>query len=134
MLVLGFQKIQKWHEEPEFTLQFFGGLERENMLTLRKLFYSKGHWVSGMSEDSKNSESKIQQLKDKFDLDELGDMDMAVPSVKLGEYIRVLKLARKPTREEFNMIAKVSLAGMAIIGSIGFLIYAMLTELPAALG
>jgi preprotein translocase subunit Sss1 len=32
------------------------------------------------------------------------------------------------------MIAKVSLAGMAIIGSIGFLIYAMLTELHAALG
>jgi len=87
-----------------------------------------------MSDDSKNSEGKIQQLKDKFDLDELGDMDSAVPSVKLGEYIRVLKLARKPTREEFNMIAKVSLAGMAIIGSIGFLIYALLTELPAALG
>ena len=87
-----------------------------------------------MSEDSKNSENKIQQLKDKFDLDELGDMDITVPSVKLGEYIRVLKLARKPTREEFNMIAKVSLAGMAIIGSIGFLIYAIMTELPAALG
>ena len=104
------------------------------MLTLRKLFYSKGHWISGMSEDSKNSENKIQQLKDKFDLDELGDMDITVPSVKLGEYIRVLKLARKPTREEFNMIAKVSLAGMAIIGSIGFLIYAIMTELPAALG
>jgi protein transport protein SEC61 subunit gamma-like protein len=87
-----------------------------------------------MSEDSKNSESKIQQLKDKFDLDELSDMNIAVPSVKLGDYIRVLKLARKPTREEFNTIAKVSLAGMAIIGSIGFLIYVMLTELPAALG
>ena len=87
-----------------------------------------------MSEDSKNSENKIQQLKDKFDLDELGDMDISVPSVKLGEYIRVLKLARKPTREEFNMIAKVSLAGMAIIGSLGFLVYALLTGLPAALG
>ena len=86
-----------------------------------------------MSEDSKNSENKIQQLKDKFDLDELGDMDISVPSFKLREYFRVLRLARKPTREEFNTIAKVSLAGMAIIGSIGFLLYAILTELPTTL-
>jgi len=127
------KKIRNWHEDPEFTCNSLGA-GKENMLTLRKLFYSKGHWISGMSEDSKNSENKIQQLKDKFDLDELGDMDITVPSVKLGEYIRVLKLARKPTREEFNTIAKVSLAGMAIIGSIGFLIYAIMTELPAALG
>ncbi|MDD1741912.1 MAG: protein translocase SEC61 complex subunit gamma [Methanotrichaceae archaeon] len=53
--------------------------------------------------------------------------------MKIQEYIRVLKLARKPTREEFNMIAKVSLAGIGLIGIIGFLIYALLTELPASL-
>jgi preprotein translocase subunit Sss1 len=31
------------------------------------------------------------------------------------------------------MIAKVSMAGIGIIGAIGFLIYALLTELPKAL-
>jgi protein transport protein SEC61 subunit gamma-like protein len=86
-----------------------------------------------MREEPKVSESKLQQLKNKFDLDELGDREIALPSMKLQEYIRVLKLARKPTRDEFNMIAKVSLAGIGIIGMIGFLIYALLTELPASL-
>jgi len=86
-----------------------------------------------MREESKVPESKLQQLKDKFELDELSDRDLSLPSMKIQEYIRVLKLARKPTREEFNMIAKVSLAGIGLIGMIGFLIYALLTELPASL-
>ncbi|MCK4459157.1 MAG: protein translocase SEC61 complex subunit gamma [Methanosarcinales archaeon] len=51
-------------------------------------------------------------------------------SIKLGEYIRVLKLARKPSREEFIMIAKVAGAGILLIGFIGFVIYLLLTELP----
>jgi protein transport protein SEC61 subunit gamma-like protein len=85
-----------------------------------------------MREESKVSESKFQQLKEKFELDELGDREITLPSMKLQEYIRVLKLARKPTREEFNMIAKVSLAGIGLIGVIGFLIYALMTELPSS--
>ncbi len=51
-------------------------------------------------------------------------------SIKLGEYTRVLKLARKPSREEFIMIAKVAGAGILLIGFIGFVIYLILTELP----
>jgi len=42
----------------------------------------------------------------------------------------ILKLARKPTREEFMMIAKVAGAGILLIGAIGFLIYLVLTEVP----
>jgi protein transport protein SEC61 subunit gamma-like protein len=83
-----------------------------------------------MKEETKVAESRLKQIKDKLDLDELGDMELAVPSMNLQEYIRVLKLARKPSREEFTMIAKVSIAGMALIGVIGFLIFALLTELP----
>jgi protein transport protein SEC61 subunit gamma-like protein len=66
-------------------------------------------------------------IKEKLDLDEMG---VSMPSTNLGEYVRVLKLARKPSREEFTMIAKVAIAGMGIIGGIGFVIYALLTELP----
>ena len=51
-------------------------------------------------------------------------------SFKLSEYTRILKLARKPTREEFLMIAKVAGAGILLIGAVGFLIYLVLTEMP----
>lgn len=43
---------------------------------------------------------------------------------KLAEWKRVLKITRKPDREEFSMAAKVTGAGILIIGGIGFLIYA----------
>ena len=43
---------------------------------------------------------------------------------------RASALARKPSREEFTMIAKVSMAGIGLIGFMGFMIYALLTELP----
>ncbi len=107
--------------------------------TDRKLFYSRPHSVLGMNEESNGTDTKLQQLKnkldikDKLDLDEMvGDMGISVPSTNIEEYLRVLRLARKPTREEFTMIAKVSMAGIGIIGTIGFLIYALLTELPKA--
>jgi protein transport protein SEC61 subunit gamma-like protein len=70
-------------------------------------------------------------IKSKLDLDDV-DLGVTMPSTNVNEYIRVLKLARKPSREEFNMIAKISMAGIGIIGVIGFVIYALLTELPKA--
>ena len=54
-------------------------------------------------------------------------------SFKLSEYVRILKLSRKPTRDEFIMIAKVAGAGILLIGFIGFLIYLVLTEMPQAI-
>ncbi len=39
------------------------------------------------------------------------------------KYLRVLKLARTPTREEFGKIATVAAAGVLLIGLIGFVIY-----------
>ncbi|HJJ31006.1 MAG TPA: protein translocase SEC61 complex subunit gamma [Methanocorpusculum sp.] len=39
------------------------------------------------------------------------------------KYIRVLKLARRPTKQEFWKISAVAALGIAIIGIIGFLIY-----------
>lgn len=82
-----------------------------------------------------NETEKKGSLKEKLDLkNKLDDMDLGVtmPSTNVNEYIRVLKLARKPSREEFTMIAKISMAGIGIIGTIGFIIYALLTELPKA--
>ncbi len=63
-------------------------------------------------------------------------MKLSTPKLQgwLADYIRVLRMARKPTREEFKMVAKVSLVGIAIIGFIGFLIYLLMVELPKMLG
>ncbi|MFB6077185.1 MAG: protein translocase SEC61 complex subunit gamma [Candidatus Nanohaloarchaea archaeon] len=42
---------------------------------------------------------------------------------KIAEWRRVLKITRKPDREEFSMSAKVTGAGILLIGGIGFVIY-----------
>ncbi len=39
---------------------------------------------------------------------------------KLREYIRVLKIAEKPSRDEFEMSVKITGIGILIIGLIGF--------------
>jgi protein transport protein SEC61 subunit gamma-like protein len=40
----------------------------------------------------------------------------------ISESIRVLKLARKPRKDEYMLIAKVTGAGMLLIGAIGAII------------
>lgn len=50
--------------------------------------------------------------------------------LRLSEYIRILKLTRKPSREEFTVIAKVAGAGILLIGFIGFIIYILITVMP----
>lgn len=52
---------------------------------------------------------------------------------KLKEYIRILKLAKRPKKEEFFRISKIAGAAMALIGTIGFSIYLLLTVLPTVL-
>jgi len=41
-------------------------------------------------------------------------------SKKLEEYVRILKLAKRPKREEFFKISKIAGAAMALVGIIGF--------------
>ncbi len=54
-------------------------------------------------------------------------------SEKLNDYINVLKMARKPDKEEFLMTTKISVAVMIVVGAIGFLIYILMGILPEAL-
>jgi len=49
---------------------------------------------------------------------------------KLKEYIRILKLAKRPKKDEFFRISKIAGAAMALIGTVGFTIYLLLTVLP----
>jgi protein transport protein SEC61 subunit gamma-like protein len=40
-----------------------------------------------------------------------------------GKYGRVLKMARKPTGEEYIKVAQITAIGLLLIGGLGFLIY-----------
>lgn len=52
------------------------------------------------------------------------------PRQTLKSYLRVLKLTKKPSREEFLTIAKVAGAGVLAAGFVGFVIYILMTEIP----
>jgi len=51
-------------------------------------------------------------------------------SKTIKSYLRILKLTKKPSRQEFLMIAKVAGVGIILIGFVGFIIYVLLTEVP----
>jgi len=64
-------------------------------------------------------------------------MEIAKPDIKFNvneelfrKYWRILKLARTPTRDEFQKIALVAAAGVLVVGLIGFLIYIGMIPLP----
>lgn len=45
-----------------------------------------------------------------------------------GKYGRVLKMARKPTDEEYSKTSKITGAGIILIGGIGFLVWLLAKE------
>jgi len=48
----------------------------------------------------------------------------------LTSYVRVLKLARTPSTDEFLQVAKIAGAGILLIGFLGFLMFATMSLLP----
>ena len=49
---------------------------------------------------------------------------------KLKEYMNILKMARKPDREEFITTTKIAVAVMFSVGLLGFIIYLFMDVLP----
>jgi protein transport protein SEC61 subunit gamma-like protein len=45
-----------------------------------------------------------------------------------GKYGRVLKMARKPTNEEYIKTSKITFLGILLIGGLGFLIFLIVRE------
>ena len=45
-----------------------------------------------------------------------------------GKYGRVLKMARKPTNEEYVKTSKITFVGILLIGGLGFLIFLLVKE------
>ncbi|MFQ5985946.1 MAG: protein translocase SEC61 complex subunit gamma [Thermoplasmata archaeon] len=50
-----------------------------------------------------------------------------------GKYGRVLRMARKPTSEEFNKTLQITGIGLLLLGGLGFGIFLLATELPKLL-
>jgi protein transport protein SEC61 subunit gamma-like protein len=48
-------------------------------------------------------------------------------SSQFAQYVRVWRLLKKPTRQEFQTIAKISSVGLLLIGAIGFVISVSVT-------
>ena len=51
-----------------------------------------------------------------------------------GKYGRVLRMARKPTTEEYAKVVTVTGLGLILVGALGFFIYLMMTAVPNWLG
>ncbi len=47
-----------------------------------------------------------------------------------GKYGRVLRMARKPTADEYSRVVMVTGIGLVLVGALGFFIYLMMTVVP----
>ena len=51
-----------------------------------------------------------------------------------GKYGRVLKMARKPTNEEYTKTVMITGLGLVLIGGLGFAIYLIIRYVPRMIG
>jgi protein transport protein SEC61 subunit gamma-like protein len=48
----------------------------------------------------------------------------------IKNYIRVLKIAKKPNWDDFSDTARICLIGMSVVGIIGFILYMLFIIVP----
>ena len=56
------------------------------------------------------------------------DIEARQKRIGKGKYGRVLKMARKPTNEEYSKTSQITGVGILLIGGIGFVIYLLATQ------
>jgi|TARA_B110000116_G_C16638182_1_gene491631 protein transport protein SEC61 subunit gamma-like protein len=66
-------------------------------------------------------EDKVQVLQD--------EIESRVRSLQTGSYARILKMARKPSKEEFRQTIIVCGLGMFVLGGIGFIMLYLMDNL-----
>jgi protein transport protein SEC61 subunit gamma and related proteins len=71
--------------------------------------------VSGVNEEHKSFLDKARGLQHKI--------EERQQRIGKGKYGRVIKMARKPTNEEYEKTAKITGLGMVLIGALGFVCY-----------
>ncbi len=58
------------------------------------------------------------------------DVEDRVKRIGKGKYGRVIKMARKPSNEEYIKVIQITGLGLALIGGLGFLIYLIMNFFP----
>jgi protein transport protein SEC61 subunit gamma-like protein len=66
-------------------------------------------------------DDKIEDLED--------SITERVKRIGRGKYSRILKMAKKPTRDEFGKSSLITGIGIIIIGGVGFMIYLLMNVL-----
>ena len=56
------------------------------------------------------------------------EIDWRVKGLQTGSYARILKMAKKPSKQEFRQTVIVCGIGMFVLGAIGFLILALMVN------
>jgi protein transport protein SEC61 subunit gamma-like protein len=78
-----------------------------------------------------NNENKTYEKSNKGFLDKAWDLQHRLEArqqrIGKGKYGRVLKMARKPTNEEYSKTSKITAIGILLIGGLGFLIFLIVT-------
>ena len=62
------------------------------------------------------------------------DIEERVQRIGKGKYGRVIKMARKPSTDEYIKVAQITGLGLLLVGGVGFLIYWLMTYLPTYFG
>ncbi|MDW5564030.1 MAG: protein translocase SEC61 complex subunit gamma [Methanomassiliicoccus sp.] len=62
------------------------------------------------------------------------DIEERVQRIGKGKYGRVIKMARKPSTDEYIKVVQITGLGLLAIGGMGFLIYWLMTYLPTYFG
>ena len=71
-------------------------------------------------DDNRSFMQKAQDLQDRIETkrDRIGK----------GKYGRVLKMARKPTNDEYTKTSKITFAGILLVGGLGFVIFLVVKQ------
>ena len=77
-----------------------------------------------------NREKKIQNDKKIIERarDLQNNLEAKMARIGKGKYGRVLKMARKPTDDEYYKSSKITALGMILIGGLGFLIFIIIQK------
>ncbi len=59
-----------------------------------------------------------------------GEIENRASRIGRGKYGRVLRMARKPDREEFGQQAKITGIGVMLVGAIGFIVFYIMRFVP----
>ncbi|KAA8921913.1 MAG: protein translocase SEC61 complex subunit gamma [Thermoplasma sp.] len=68
--------------------------------------------------DSVSIEDKAEEIQQ--------NLERRFSSIGKGKYARILRMARKPTRDEYIKVLVITAVGLLIIGGVGFIIYLLM--------